>query len=460
MVARLCDRRVRLSEDSRVRLANLVVDVEASAGPTRLLDFAAALRRQIGAKACPLRICLVGADRSKLRAEVTVARYAPGERYARELAETELESPQRKTFQTPLFAVAQIVPTGIRCNLGGYAGDATPATNLLAAAADLVVTHPNAVNASDLNEMAPNVLYVEGHSLDALLLGRVGLRRTNGNRVGTFVDPTGADYLDEVVHVVNAAKAVAGFACGPIAVLEAAVGARIEWLPSGSAGGTLDSPDAVLDAVARLIDAGCEAVGGVSVIHGVTREMFERHMRGEIPNPSGAVEAVLTHLISKVFRVPCAHAPLPYYQEAKDRTTTNPRASAEMISTPHYFSVLKGLARAPRIVEVDDLDRPPADSVTVSSVGAVVAPATALGGLPALAAELHGIPLVAVRDNTTILDMTAERMGMQNVIEVESYLEAAGVVLALRSGIALESLRRPIARAEILAAASSLRAQG
>jgi hypothetical protein len=134
----------------------------------------------------------------------------------------------------------------------------------------------------------------------------------------------------------------------------------------------------------------------------------------------------------------------------KARSTTNPRSSAELISTPHYFSVLKGLARAPRLVALDDLDRPPAGCLTVNSVGAIVAPATALGGLPALAAELHGIPLIAVRENATILSMTAERLGMRDVIEVESYFEAAGVVLALKSGLSLESLRRPIVRAEFM----------
>ncbi len=35
-------------------------------------------------------------------------------------------------------------------------------------------------------------------------------------------------------------------------------------------------------------------------------------------------------------------------------------------------------------------------------------------------------------------------MQMDNVIEVDSYLEAAGVVVALREGISLKSVRRPI----------------
>jgi hypothetical protein len=49
-----------------------------------------------------------------------------------------------------------------------------------------------------------------------------------------------------------------------------------------------------------------------------------------------------------------------------------------------------------------------------------------------------------VGENRSILDVTQERMRMPNVIQVNSYLEAAGVVLALRQGISLESLRRPL----------------
>jgi glycosyltransferase involved in cell wall biosynthesis len=86
------------------------------------------------------------------------------------------------------------------------------------------------------------------------------------------------------------------------------------------------------------------------------------------------------------------------------------------------------------------------DVIGLDHVGAVVVPASALGGIPALAADYSGIPLIAVRENHTILDVTADALGLENVIQVESYLEAAGVLLALRRGISLESLRRPIAR--------------
>ena len=213
-------------------------------------------------------------------------------------------------------------------------------------------------------------------------------------------------------------------------------------------------PEAILQAVESLLAEGVDAVGGVSVIHGVTSEMFAKHLAGEIPNPSGGVEAIITHLISKVFRIPTAHAPLPYYREMKGTPTHNPRASAEFISTPHYYSVLKGLARAPRLVPLTQREGHLPNVMTVNNVGAVVMPASCLGGVPALAAEYSSIPIIAVAENTTVLRMTNQRMRLPNVIEVSTYLEAAGVLLALRSGISLASLRRPLRAARRLANAA------
>jgi hypothetical protein len=222
------------------------------------------------------------------------------------------------------------------------------------------------------------------------------------------------------------------------------LGVKIEWSGTGCAVGTIVKPEPLLEATEFLLSQGVHAVGGVSVIHGVTREMFSRHLRGEIPNPSGGVEAIITHLISKIFRIPTAHAPLPYYQDIKERSTLNPRASAEFISTPHYFSVIKGLAKAPRLVPISSIDGVAAPLLSVNNIGAIIAPASCLGGIPALVSEFSSIPLIAVRENKTVLNLTNERMQMTNVIEVNSYLEAAGVLVALREGISLESLRRPI----------------
>lgn len=393
----------------------------------------------------PLRAAIVALTEREAVIESTFLDLEARDPYSDRFAEIELTSPRPKDHQDSRFAVVQVVPTGIRCEIGGFAGDACPATNLLAAAADMVITHPNAVNASDINEMAANVLYVEGKSLDDFMLGHLALSPTRANRIGTFVDPTGRTYLDDVVHTLNAARAVAGIDCGLYTMGSQEIGARTVWSQTGCAVGTVLNPLAVLESVERLLSEGVHAIGGVSVIHGVTAAEFSQHLSGRIPNPSGGVEAIITHLISKVFRVPTAHAPLPYYQDVKERGTHNPRASAEFISTPHYLCVLKGLARAPRLVPIERLDQVAPHLISLNHVGAVVMPASCLGGIPALAAEYSDIPLIAVEENQTLLSVTQDEMQMRNVIKVRSYPEAAGVILALRQGISLESLRRPIA---------------
>lgn len=392
----------------------------------------------------PLRFSIVEVQGAEIAIEATTVLYAPDSPYGESLQWVEVFSPRRKTFQAQPFGIVQIIPTGIRCEFGGFAGDGGPVTNLLASTSDFLVTHPNAVNASELNEMADNVLYVEGKSLDDFLLGHLGLLPVSANKIGTFIDPTGMDYIDFVINTLNAARAVKGIDCGIYTVLGEELGVQIEWSKTGCAIGTVLHPEAILTAAAFLLDQGIDAIGGVSVIHGVTRQMFARHLKGEIANPSGGIEAIITHLISKIFKVPTAHAPLPYYSSLKEKDTGNPRAAAEFISTPHYFCVLKGLARAPRLCPLADLHNPPPHLLTVNNVGAVIMPASCLGGIPALAAEFSNIPLIAVRENDSVLQVSNEQMEMSNVIEVASYLEAAGVVLALRQGISLESLRRPL----------------
>jgi len=408
----------------------------------------------LGSNVYPLRLAIVEIGPRDATVEATMLRFDDSDRRALRFRDIEIANPRKRSPQASPFVAVQVIPTGVRCAFGGFAGDAGPVTNLLASAVDFLVTHPNAVNASELNEMAANVLYVEGKSLDDFLLGRLGLSRSRANKIGTFIDPTGIRHLDDVLNAINAARAVKGIDCGLYTVLPRAPAVQIEWSEAGCAVGTVLEPENILDAVELMVAHGAQAIGGVSVIDGVTSEMFAQHLAGELPNPSGGVEAIITHLISKVFRLPAAHAPLPYYQDLKGKSTRNPRAAAEFISTPHYFSVLKGLAHAPGLVEIDPDDQVPSSLISVDNVHAVVVPASCLGGIPALAAEFQDIPLIAVRENTTILDVTNARMGMGNVIEVESYLEATGVLLALRQGISLESLRRPLGDAVRVAAPS------
>ena len=59
-----------------------------------------------------------------------------------------------------------VIPTGIGCEIGGFAGDALPAAKLLASASGCLVTHPNVMNGGALSEKDERIFYVEGYSLD------------------------------------------------------------------------------------------------------------------------------------------------------------------------------------------------------------------------------------------------------------------------------------------------------
>jgi Protein of unknown function (DUF3326) len=262
----------------------------------------------LGVGAYPLRLAIVKAAGPESIIEATIVRFDSSERYATSLRSVEIFSPRpRRTERRPFVAV-QVIPTGVRCEFGGYAGDATPVTNLLAAAVDYLVTHPNAVNASDLNEQAKNILYVEGKTLDDFLLGHIVLTPARANKIGTFIDPTGICDLDGVVSTLNAARAVAGIDSGLYTVLSRPPNVKIEWSGAGCAVGTVLSPETILDGAALLVENGAEAVGGVSVIHGVTAGMFSDHIAGHLPNPSGGVEAIITPDLQNIPTPECTRA--------------------------------------------------------------------------------------------------------------------------------------------------------
>ena len=62
----------------------------------------------------------------------------------------------------PNLPTLLIIPSGIGCSIGGYAGDAIPVARLLAAASGLLITHPNVLNGASLYWPDSRFQYVEG----------------------------------------------------------------------------------------------------------------------------------------------------------------------------------------------------------------------------------------------------------------------------------------------------------
>ena len=81
-----------------------------------------------------------------------------------------------------------VVPTGIGCEVGGYAGDAVPAARLLAAASGCLITHPNVMNGASLYWSDSRIHYVEGSSLDRFAAGELALEPVRSQRIGLLMD--------------------------------------------------------------------------------------------------------------------------------------------------------------------------------------------------------------------------------------------------------------------------------
>ena len=345
------------------------------------------------------------------------------------------------------FNVVMVVPTGIGAEIGGHAGDATPAAIALAQVADTLITHPNVVNASDINELPGNGLYVEGSVLARLLMGTVGLRPARANRVLVALDASHAErYSAYTVNAINAARATYGLNCVGIERIEPALRLVGGYTETGRASGSVEGFDGLVELLVKKKDT-YDAVAIASVVEVPQHYHFDYFTSGgEMVNPWGGVEALLTHGVSSIVDVPAAHAPMMESDDiaAVDPGVVDARMAAEVISITFFQSVLKGLQRSPRIV-TDESEFVRSDVVSAEDVSCLVVPEGCLG-LPTLAALHQGILVIEVRENRNLMrnDLATLPWRAGQFYSADNYWEAAGIVSALKAGINPDSMRRPM----------------
>jgi hypothetical protein len=348
-----------------------------------------------------------------------------------------------EAFNPGKQVVVSIIPTGVGCEIGGYAADAAPATALLASCTDYLVTNPNAVNASDFIYMPGNVLYAEGYMIDLFCKGQIDFYKPFANKVGLIIEQTGREELEMVFNIINTVRAVHGIDLEHYVVTDERIGGRCERGKSGAYIGKIANPGTLFRACESLLERGVNAIAVTSNITDLPPEEYARHFEGEHPNPVGGAEAIISHLICRNYRVPAAHAPMVNLKDFQlKHNVVDARGAGEYSSPSGLACVLIGLGKAPQLERTANIMVK--DAVNINNLTAVVAPAGTLGGIPTLYAQRYGISIIAVKENKTILEVTRESLGLDNVIEVNNYVEAAGILQALKHGISLKSLRRPL----------------
>lgn len=344
---------------------------------------------------------------------------------------------RRTIIRDDKFVVVHIIPTGIGCEIGGHAGDGGPTAILLGSVCDTLISHPNVVNASDINEMPSNMLYVEGSTLTRLLLGNISLQPRRSNRVLVIIsNHEDRDIVDWSYNAICAACSSYGLTA-EILVTDNSINLWAGKKNERAVGG------AELDEVYNILTNRKDTYDAVAVTCPIVlpdwkKSALDYFKHGGV-NPWGGVEAMFTHALSMMFSVPVAHSPMDNckHHAQEEVGIVDKRMAAEVVSTTYLNSILKGLMRSPSIHSVGE------GSIEVEDVNCLVIPRGCLG-IPVLAALDQGIMVIEVMDNENIMtiDLDILPWAKDQHIRVTSYLEAVGVLACLREGMNPESVIR------------------
>ena len=327
------------------------------------------------------------------------------------------------------FIGVMIVPTGIGAEIGGHAGDANPVAKLIASMCDELIVHPNVVNASDINEMPENCLYVEGSMLDRFLEESINFERVYSNRILVVVN---APANGHIINAVSAARVTLG------------VDAKIMELKTplvmkatkekGIATGEVTGWKELVQQVSKV---DYDALAIVTHIDYDDEVALDYLNNGGI-NPWGGVEAKASKLIANALDKPVAHAPAIMENDflLGYKGVVDPRMAPEMIPIAMLHCLMKGLHKAPIVSEVDNLN--------ALDVSFMITPANVVGR-PHYACMKLGIPIISVKENKTVLN---DEMP-DSFIVVENYMEAIGVIQSIKEGITIQSIRRPIKETDV-----------
>ena len=334
-----------------------------------------------------------------------------------------------------------VVPTGIGCVIGGYAGDALPSARLLAAASGCLITHPNVMNGASLYWKDPRIHYVEGYGLDRFAAGDWALRPIRQQRIGLLLDAgIEPELRQRHLQVADGCRATLGIEIGPVVSSDVPLGVHLGSGQSGVSWGTLERPDALLRAGERLKANGATAIAVVARFpDDQGSEALQAYRHGSGVDALAGAEAVISHLLVRHLQIPCAHAPalsaLPLDPQL------DPRAAGEELGYTFLACVLVGLSQAPELVQRSAAN---IRDLVADDLGVLVVPEGSLGGEAALACLERKVPVICVT-NPSLLQVTSTVLGLgSEVLQASSYAEAAGMVLALREGVSLSALMRPL----------------
>ena len=310
--------------------------------------------------------------------------------------------------------IAFVVPTGIGASVGGFAGDASHVARNFAKDFNVIV-NPNVVNAACFSGITDNMLYVEGWTLSQFIKGNLRLLPSSNNKVGVIFDKgISQGILNVHINTINAVKTVYGIDIMGYEITEEPCKVEFYNTISGISSGSVLNNETLLKAGKRLVEKG---VNTIAVVCKFEEPPEDNYQNGEGVDIVGGVEAVISHYLTRELKMPVAHSPA-FEDITISKEIVDPKTAAEYITPTFLPCILLGLSNAP-LFSYEKVEH----YIGIESLKALVMPYNSLGSSIVLDALVKNIKVYAVKENTSVLNITKAHIGRDDIIEVDTYRE-------------------------------------
>ncbi len=309
--------------------------------------------------------------------------------------------------------IALSIPTGIGADIGGYAGDFGYVAREFSKDFYCIV-NPNAVNGGILSAINYDMGYLEGYLFDEFFKGSISItpkKPYETNKIGVIFDcEIPENILNVHLNTLSALKMVQGIDTVAIEYTKKPVG--IELIKTnGISSGNVKNPEDIINCANKLIKKGAQAIALVCFFGEDAED--ENYSNACGIDPIGGIEAVLSHLITKEFLIPSAHAPA-FSDIDISLKKENPKVSSELISSTYLPCIMQGLSIAPEI------HKGKSGQMNAKDVEFLIVPYDAMGSKAVLSSFNNGIKILAVK-NKTVLDVTFEKLKIKPYGIFEDY---------------------------------------
>ena len=318
--------------------------------------------------------------------------------------------------------VAFVVPTGVGAKIGGFAGDASSWARKYSREFNLIV-NPNVVNAACFSGINENMLYVEGFALSKFFKGEINLLPSSDNKIGVIFDCSiPKDILNIHINTINAIKCVYGFNIIDFVITTEEVGVDYFLTDDKISTGGVKNPNTLIHSAQKLIDKGADVLAVVCYFADV-EEDDDSYEQGVGVDIVGGIEGIISHYVSSKTFVPTVHAPAFQTSNIIETNIVSAKVASEYITPTFLPCLFFGLNNAPLYSKNGEISR--------ENISALIMPYNSLGSSIVFDSLEKNIPVIAVQENKTCLDITSYNLGINDIINVATYDECIEVLRKL-----------------------------